>query len=98
VPASPVRIRSTELSGNAHAKIAHGLVSDLQTRVVFRQPFDQIDTCRDLLGLTERETDWAPQPVKGRAAWRVNGRGAVVQTVLTRCEAKLFGTDTAMAA
>lgn len=84
--------------GTADAKIAHGLVSDLQTRIIFRQPFDQVDTCRDLLGLTERETEWVPHLVKGRASWRVNGKGALVQTVLTGSETLLAGTDHQMIA
>jgi type IV secretory pathway VirB4 component len=82
--------------GTADAKIAAGLISDLQTRIVFRQPPDQVTPCEDLLGLTEREADWIGQLVKGRALWRVQRCGAVVQSVLTGEERRRFGTDQRM--
>jgi type IV secretory pathway VirB4 component len=84
--------------GTADAKIAAGLLSDLQTRVLLRQPADQIPIATDLFGLTEREADTLGQLVRGRALWRLQNRGAVVQTILTRRELSLFDTDAAMVA
>ena len=82
--------------GTADAKIAAGLLSDIQTRVLLRQPSDQLTIAADLFGLTERETALVGQLVRGRALWRLQSRGAVVQQVLTPRERILFDTDAAM--
>ena len=82
--------------GTADAKIAAGLLSDIQTRVLLRQPSDQLTIAADLFGLTERETALVGQLVRGRALWRLQTRGAVVQQVLTPRERALFDTDAAM--
>jgi type IV secretory pathway VirB4 component len=82
--------------GTASAKIAAGLLSDIQTRVLFRQPPEQVEAAAELLDLTERERDWLGQLVPGRAIWRLGARPAVVHTVLTPAELELFGTDAAM--
>jgi type IV secretory pathway VirB4 component len=82
--------------GTASAKIAAGLLSDIQTRVLLRQPPEQVAAAAELFDLTERERDWLGQLVQGRAIWRVGTRSAVVQTVLTANERRLFDTDQAM--
>lgn len=82
--------------GTADAKIAAGLLSDIQTRVLLRQPSDQLPIAADLFALTERETALVGQLVRGRALWRLQTRGAVVQSVLTQRELTLFDTDAAM--
>jgi type IV secretory pathway VirB4 component len=82
--------------GTADAKIAAGLLSDIQTRVLLRQPSDQLPIAAELFGLTERETALVGQLVRGRALWRLQTRGAVVQQVLTPRERALFDTDAAM--
>jgi type IV secretory pathway VirB4 component len=84
--------------GTADAKIAAGLLSDIQTRILLRQPSDQLPIATDLFALTERETALVGQLVRGRALWRLQHRGAVVQGVLTPRERHLFDTDAAMAA
>lgn len=84
--------------GTADAKIAAGLLSDIQTRILLRQPSDQLAMAADLFALTERETALVGQLVRGRALWRLQHRGAVVQGVLTARERQLFYTDAAMAA
>ncbi|MBP9053730.1 MAG: hypothetical protein KBF94_14030, partial [Ilumatobacteraceae bacterium] len=50
----------------------------------------------EMFDLSERERDWLSQLVQGRAIWKVGARTAVVQTVLTANERKLFDTDSAM--
>ncbi|GMU79344.1 MAG: ATP-binding protein [Acidimicrobiia bacterium] len=82
--------------GTSDAKIAAGLLSDVQTRVIFRQPPDQVPVAAEMFGLSEREQDWCGQLVRGRALWRLERRGAVVHTVLTNTERELCDTDTAM--
>ena len=50
----------------------------------------------EMFALSERERSWIGQLVRGRALWRLQRRGAVVQTVLTTTEAELCDTDAAM--
>ena len=92
----PADLTAQSDDGTADAKIAAGLLSDIQTRIIFRQPVDQVPVARDLFALSERETAWVGQLVRGRALWRVERRGAVVHAVLTATERQLFDTDHAM--
>ncbi|MDQ6837459.1 MAG: ATP-binding protein, partial [Actinomycetota bacterium] len=92
----PADLTAQADDGTADAKIAAGLLSDMQTRIVFRQPVDQAPVAAELLGLTQRETRWVSQLVKGRALWKLQERGAVVHTVLTETEKAVFDTDRAM--
>ena len=64
--------------GTADAKIAHGLVSDLQTRIVFRQPFDQVDTCRDLSASPNAKPNGCPSSsrVEPRGGSTARGRSS----------------------
>jgi hypothetical protein len=82
--------------GTADAKIAAGLLADIQTRVVLHQPADELARTADTLGLTEREAGYVGDLVRGRALWKINTRGAIVHNVLTANEAILFATDAAM--
>jgi type IV secretory pathway VirB4 component len=82
--------------GTASAKIAAGLLSDIQTRVLLRQPPEQIPAAAEMFDLTERERGWLAQLLPGRAIWRIGARSAVVQTILAGNEPTLFNTDQAM--
>ena len=93
----PADLTAQADDGTADAKIAAGLLSDVQTRILFRQPIDQVPIATELFGLSNRESDWTSQLLRGRALWRIQNRGAVVQTVLTENERRLFDTDNAMA-
>jgi hypothetical protein len=66
------------------------LLSDIQTRVLFRQPPEQVTAAAELFDLSERERDWLGQLVPGRAIWRLGARPAVVHTILTGNERRLF--------
>jgi type IV secretory pathway VirB4 component len=92
----PADLTAQADDGTADAKIAAGLLSDIQTRVIFRQPVDQLPIARELFGLTQRESAWVGQLVRGRALWRMQNRGLIAQTVLTRAEMDEFDTDQAM--
>ncbi|HRE02294.1 MAG TPA: hypothetical protein PLV68_13410, partial [Ilumatobacteraceae bacterium] len=82
--------------GTAANKIAAGLLSDIQTRVLLRQPPEQIPAAAEMFDLTERERGWLGQLVPGRAIWQIGARSAVVQTILAGNERDLFDTDHAM--
>ena len=92
----PADLTAQSDDGTSDAKIAAGLLSDIQTRIIFRQPVDQVPIARDLFALSERETAWVGQLVRGRALWRVERRGALVHAVLTATERQLFDTDHSM--
>lgn len=82
--------------GTAGSKIAAGLLSDIETRVLLRQPPEQVAETTKLFDLTERERQWLGQLVKGRALWKVGTRTACVHAVLTPGERALFDTDQSM--
>ena len=82
--------------GTAIAKISAGLLSDIQTRVILRQPPDQVAVAAELFALSERERDWIGQMARGRALWRLQHHRAVVQTVHTERERQVCDTDVAM--
>lgn len=92
----PADLTAQADDGTSVAKIAAGLLSDVQTRIVFRQPPDQVPVAGEMFGLSERERAWCGQLVRGRALWRLQRRGAVVQTVLTAAERLAADTDGAM--
>jgi type IV secretory pathway VirB4 component len=82
--------------GTATSKIAAGLLSDIQTRVLLRQPPEQIPAAVEMFDLSEREQEWLGQLLQGRAIWKIGARSAVVQTVLSGNESRLFDTDQKM--
>ncbi len=63
--------------GTASAKIAAGLLSDIQTRVLLRQPPEQLAAAAEMFDLSEREQVWLGQLLQGRAIWRIGSRSAV---------------------
>ena len=82
--------------GTSAAKIAAGLLADTQPRVLHRLPVDQVPLAAELLDLTEREREYLPQLVRGRALWRLQRRSAIVQQILTPTEMALTDTDSSM--
>jgi type IV secretory pathway VirB4 component len=82
--------------GTAAAKIAAGLLSDIQTRVLLKQPPEQVAVAAEMFDLTDRQRCWLGELVKGRAIWQLGTRSAMVHTVLTEAEKILFDTDTQM--
>lgn len=82
--------------GTSASKIAAGLLSDIQTRVLLNQPPEQVDEAARLFDLSEREREWLGSLEKGRAIWKIGARSALVQTILHPNEQALFDTDAAM--
>lgn len=72
-------LRAQADDGSTAAKVATGLLADTQTRVLFRQPVDQIPETRTLLGLSTTEADLLPRLARGRALWKIADHTAVVQ-------------------
>jgi hypothetical protein len=89
-------LRAQADDGTSTAKVSMGLLADTQTRVLFRQPSDQIADATDLLGLTPREGELLAHLTKGRALWKVAGRTAVVHHVIGHAEHRFCDTDARM--
>ena len=83
--------------GTASAKIAAGLLADIETRVLLRQPAEEVPAMAELFDLSEREQQMLAVLPTGRAIWKIGRRSAVVQTVRSPIETDLFFTDSAMA-
>ena len=92
----PADLTAQSDDGTSIAKISAGLMSDIQTRIIFRQPPDQVAVAAEMFALSERERVWIGQLVRGRALWRLQRRGAVCQTVLTKRELLTGFTDGSM--
>ncbi|MDP9388559.1 MAG: ATP-binding protein [Actinomycetota bacterium] len=82
--------------GTSTAKIAAGLLADAATKVLLRQAPDQLDTASTSFGLTEPERHLVAHLARGRALWKVSGRAAVVQHMLSSAESRLCDTDARM--
>ena len=83
--------------GTATAKIAVGLLADSATKILLRQAPDQLDAASTSFGLTEPERHIVGHLARGRALWKVAGRAAVVQHMLTPSEMAMCDTDSRMA-
>jgi len=82
---------------SAAMKIAHGLLSDVETKIIFRQPEDQASHLVEMLGLTEAEATLVTRRLQKRVAlWIVGSRRAVIEAVLTDRERQITDTDAAM--
>lgn len=83
-------------AGSREARIAEGLISDADTKVVLAQPPDQVDGLRNLLGLSRTEAELVPTLRRGEALWQVGRRSFLVQHRLSSIEQGLVDTDARM--
>jgi type IV secretory pathway VirB4 component len=93
--------RLTDLSaagaaGSRERELAEGLLHDAQTRVLYRQPPDNVAMAREPLGLTSVEADLLPELGPGVALWKVSTRGYLVQHRLSDIERPIVDTDGSM--
>lgn len=86
-------LRAQADDGTSAAKVAVGLLADAQTRVLFRQPPDQVAEAAHLLGLTQPEAELLPHLGRGRALWHVGNHAAVVQHAIGPGEHSFCDTD-----
>jgi hypothetical protein len=79
---------------------AKSLLAETSTRIIYRQPADQLAQTADVMGLNATETDLLPQLVLGRGLWRILGqsgpRSFLVDHRLTERELSMFNTDVRM--
>jgi len=85
-------------AGTRLSRIADGLLSDAETKVVFAQPDDQVALARERLGLTSTEAALLPHLKRGEALWRIGTRSALVTHHLSTRELEICDTDQRMRA
>lgn len=83
--------------GSEEERLARGLLSDSQTRIVYCQPSDQIAETRALLRLTGPQADTISQLYRGLALWLVGQRSFLVEHVVRGVEWDIVDTDERMA-
>ncbi|MEA2433943.1 MAG: hypothetical protein QOG54_1400 [Actinomycetota bacterium] len=89
-------LAATGAQGSQQERVARGLLSDAETKVVYAQPHGEIAATKDLLGLTETEATLLPQLERGVALWKVGERSFLVWHRLGRTERALVDTDARM--
>jgi type IV secretory pathway VirB4 component len=82
--------------GTRASRIAEGLLSDAETKVVFAQAPDQVALAQERLGLTQTEAEILPQLARGEALWRVGTRSFLVLHRLSDREHQICNTDQRM--
>src|SRR6185312_10593784 len=89
-------LRATGDEGSREHRLAEGLLADAETKVCYAQPPDQLAQARELLGLTDTETELLPHLRRGWALWKVGQRSFLVQHRLSASEHELVDTDARM--
>lgn len=82
--------------GSEQQRLAEGLLSDAETRVVFGQPPGEAQMAGELLGLSCTEQRLVSRLPRGVALWRVGQRSFLVEHQLCPEESALTDTDSAM--
>ncbi len=83
-------------AGSQQIELAHGLLADSETRVVYAQPPGEVPLATELLQLSTTEAALVPRLRRGVALWKVGGRSFLVQHLLSPGEVALVDTDGAM--
>lgn len=79
-------------------RLAQGLLSDSETRVIYGQPPGEVEKARELLGLTDTEAEVITRLPRGVALWKVGQRSFLVEHRLGAGERALVDTDARMTA
>jgi type IV secretory pathway VirB4 component len=90
-------LAATGAAGSQTERVARGLLSDAETRVVLGQSAGEVAATKDLLGLTDTEAELLPSLDRGVALWKVAQRSFLVEHRIGRAEATLVDTDSRMA-
>lgn len=80
-------------AGSAMRALASSLLSNAETRIIYRQESDQLTGAAAALGLTGTETSLLPGLGVGQGLWRIKDRSFVVQHQLHPAEYELFDTS-----
>ena len=89
-------LAATGAQGSQQERVARGLLSDTETKVVYAQPHTEIDATRELLGLTDTEAALLPHLERGVGLWKVGERSFLVWHLIGKTERHLIDTDSRM--
>jgi hypothetical protein len=89
-------LQSVGASDSEQVALAHGLLADSETRVVYAQSPGELAAASELLSLSSTESELLPQLRRGVALWKVGQRSFLVQHRMSRMEHLLVNTDHAM--
>lgn len=82
--------------GSESRGLAHGLLGDTATRILYNEPSDEAQIAGRVLGLSSTEVAELPQLARGEGLWRVNERAFIVRHLVTPGELEMFSTDARM--
>jgi len=82
--------------GSAARALASSLLSNAETRIIYRQETDQLGPTAAALGLTGTEQSLLPGLGTGQGLWRIRDRSFVVQHQLHPAELSIFDTTSRM--
>jgi type IV secretory pathway VirB4 component len=82
--------------GSEATRIAQGLLSDTETRVIYAQSEGEVADTQRLLGLTDAEADVLPRLGRGVALWKVRQQTFIVDHRLGDREWGIIDTDHSM--
>ena len=94
-PAPPLRPRRRRRGGSREARLAEGLIADADTKVIYRQPPDQLELLRARLGLTRTEAELCRRCAAARRSGWSGGAPSSSSTALA-VERELVDTDARM--
>lgn len=93
------KLADLEVAGDKGSRvqgIVANLLADMETRVIFRQPPDQVEATARLLGLTDTEAARLPDLDIGEALWKVGSRSFIVVHKRSSMEKTITNTDARM--
>ncbi|MDB5244102.1 MAG: hypothetical protein JWP57_4731, partial [Spirosoma sp.] len=80
-------------STSGHRQKALGLLTEADTRIIYRQKHDAMHLTREALGLTDAECGHVENLPKGVGLWKIGNRSFIVANRVTTDELTVFGTD-----
>lgn len=89
-------LRAAGDHGTRLSRVAEGLLSDAETKVVYAQPADQLTLIQERIGLTTTEAQLLPRLGRGEAIWKVATRSLLVTHQLSEPERAICDTDQRM--
>ena len=89
-------LAATGSVGSQQERVARGLLSDTETKVVYAQPHAEVQATKELLGLTDTEAELLPHLERGVGLWKVGERSFLVWHLIGRTERELIDTDSKM--
>lgn len=80
-------------AGSQASALAEGLVSDIETRIIFATAAGEVPITQRVLGLSTREAEMLPTLQRGRCLWHVGRHRALIDVALTDRERHMSDTD-----